>query len=239
MINRRKTNWILVSTLITAFVLSGCAGFTPPSPFPTDPNAQNHYDAGERFLEAQRYEMAALEFEKSLEFENVAYIPHSKLAVAYFGQQKFVDAAWEFEASYQLWGGAMSGPAWAILQAVSLQRAGNQDEAETLLRSWSWTRPTTVCDGVGCYTAGRPLKGNFKLLASYLQDSIDETSLLDQSTADDQPFTNLVIGISNAAKGDTEAARNFLQLAADAYHLLNRSGWSFALARAEMRNLEK
>lgn len=133
----------------------------------------------------------------------------------------------------------MSGPAWAILQAVSLQRAGNQDEAETLLRSWSWTRPTTVCDGVGCYTAGRPLKGNFKLLASYLQDSIDETSLLDQSTADDQPFTNLVIGISNAAKGDTEAARNFLQLAADAYHLLNRSGWSFALARAEMRNLEK
>ena len=237
MINHGKTNWILASTLITAFVLSGCVGFTPPSPFPTDPNAQNHYDAGERFLEAQRYEMAAVEFEKSLEFESVAYITHSKLAVAYFGQQKFVDGARQFEATYQLWGGAMSGPGWAILQAVSLQRAGNQDEAETLLRSWSWTLPTTVCTGIGvCYAASRPLEGNGKLLASYLQGSIDETSLLAQSTADDQPFTNLVIGLSNAAKGDTEAARKFLQLAADAYHLLNRSGWSFALARAEMRN---
>lgn len=241
MISYRKTIWILTSTLITAFVLSSCAGSTPPSPFPTDPNAQNHYDAGERFLEAQRYEMAAVEFEKSLQFEDVAYITHLKLAVAYFGKQKFADAALQFEATYRLWGGPSSGPGWAILEAVSLQRAGNQDEAETLLRSW--TGPGVVVTGVGAYTAGQPLTGFNKLLARYLQGSVDDNSVLDQATSDSRhahylPLAYLVIGISNAANGDTEAARKFLQLAADAYYLLNRSGWSFALARAEMRNLE-
>ena len=236
MINHGKTNWILASTLITAFVISGCAGFTPPPPFPTDPNARNHYDAGDRFLEAQSYEMAAAEYEKSLEFETVAYITHSKLAVAYFGQQKFVDAARQFEASYQLWGGPSSGPAWAIMQAVSLQRAGNQDEAETLLRSW--TAPGVVCPPTGCYTAGDPLRGPVKLLARYLLGAVDENSVLDQATSDYLPFSYLVIGISNATKGDTERAKEFLQLFA-ATTTTPKSGWTFALARAEMRNLEE
>ena len=236
MINHGKTNWILASTLITAFVISGCAGFTPPPPFPTDPNARNHYDAGDRFLEAQSYEMAAAEYEKSLEFETVAYITHSKLAVAYFGQQKFVDAARQFEASYQLWGGPSSGPAWAIMQAVSLQRAGNQDEAETLLRSW--TAPGVVCPPTGCYTAGDPLRGPVKLLARYLLGAVDENSVLDQTPADYLPFSYLVIGISNATKGDTERAKEFLQLFA-ATTTTPKSGWTFALARAEMRNLEE
>jgi len=234
MINHGKIKWILASTLLTAFVISGCAGFTPPPPFPTDPNARNHYDAGDRFLEAQRYELAAAEYEKSLEFENVAYITHSKLAVAYFGQQKFVDAARQFEASYQLWGGPSSGSAWAIMQAVSLQRAGNQDEAETLLRSW--TGSGVVVTGVGSYIAGQPLKGNWKLLANYLQSSVDETSILDQVTSDYMPIAYLVLGISNAANGNTEAARKFLQLATGA--ITPRTGWRFALARAEIRNLE-
>lgn len=236
MINYGKTNWILASTLITAFVLSGCAGFTPPPPFPTDPNAQNHYDAGERFLEAQRYDMAAAEFEKSLEFESVAYITHSKLAVAYFVQQKFADAARQFEATYWLWGGPGSGAAWAIMQAVSLQRAGNQDEAETLLRQW--TASGVVCAPTGCYTAGDPLRGPVKLLARYLLGAVDENSVLNQTPADSLPFSYLVIGISNATKGDTERAKEFLQLFA-ATTTTPKSGWTFALARAEMRNLEE
>ena len=180
--------------------------------------------------------MAAAEFEKSLEFESVAYITHSKLAVAYFGQQKFADAARQFEATYRLWGGPSSGPAWAIMEAVSLQRAGNKDEAERLLRYW--TGPGIVVTGVGAYTTGQPLRGPSKLLARYLLGAVDENSVLDQAPADFLPFAYLVIGISNATKGDTERARKFLQLFAAAT-TAPRSGWSFALARAEMRNLKK
>ncbi len=234
MINHRNTNRTLAATLIGAFALSACAVFTPPPPFPTDPNAKNYYDAGERFLEAQRYELAAAEYEKSLYIESVAYISHSKLSVAYFGQQKFADAARQFEASYQLWGGPSSGPAWALLEAVSLQRAGDQDEAETLLRSW--TGPGVVITAVGAYSAGQPLTGFNALLARYLQGTVDENIVLDQATSDDLPLAYLVIGISNAANSNTEDARKFLQLAADVNP--NRSGWSHALARAEMWNLE-
>ncbi len=218
--------------ILVALVVAGCAA--PPSPFPTDPNARKHYDDGDRFLEAQRYELAAAEYEKSLQFESVAYITPSKLAVAYFGQQKFAEAARQFEASYRLWGGPRNGPAWALMQAVTLQRAGNKDEAEKLLRHW--TGPGVVCTPM-CYTAGEPLQGIENLLARYLLGSVDENNVLGQAKSDYLPLAYLVIGISSAAKGDKVNAKKFLQLAAGAID--NRGGWLFALVRAEMRNLEK
>lgn len=235
--NHGKTNWILASTLITVFVLSGCAGMIPPPPFPTEPNAENHYDAGERFLEAQRYEMAAAEYEKSLEFESGAYNTHTKLAVAYFGQQKFGDAAKQFEATYHLWGGASSGEVWALIQAVSLQRAGDDEQAEELLRQW--TRQgvmLSIADHYGAWNARQPLRGHSKLLARYLVGDVDEDSVLVELPKEWLEVAYMTFGLSNAAKGDTERAGEFLQLAEGV--ISNRSGWSIALVRAEMRNLE-
>lgn len=226
-----------VALILVALIVAGCAGLTPPPAFPTEPNALQHYNFGQRFLEGQHYDMAAAEFEKSLEFESVAYITHSKLAVAYFGQQKFADAARQFEATYRLWGGPSSGPGWAIMEAVSLQRAGKEDEAEKLLQHW--TGPGIVPSGVGTFiTVGEPLPGFWKMLARYLLGSVDENSVLDQAPADFLPSAYLVIGISNATKGDTERARKFLKLFATAT-TTPTSGWTFALARAEMRNLEQ
>ena len=228
MIVHGKTNWIFAFTLITVLVLSGCAAFAPPPPFPTDPNAEQHYDAGERLLEAQRYELAAGEYEQSLEYESGAYVTHAKLAVAYFGQQKFVEAARQFEASYELWGGPSSGSAWAIMQAASLQRAGDRIEAETLLRSW--TGSGVVVTAVGSYTSGQPLKGDWKLFANYLQGSIDEASVLEQVTPDNMPMAYLVLGISNSANGVPETAGKFVEMAEDA--ITNQRGWTIALSGA-------
>ena len=222
-----------VALILVALVVAGCAT-TPPPQFPTEPTARRHYVAGERFLEAQRYEMAAAEFEQSLEFESGAYITHAKLAVAYFGQQRFADAARQFEATGRLWGGPSSEPWWAILQAVSLQRAGNNDEAERLLRHW--TGPGVVGTALGFYTAGQPLPGDWKLLARYLLGDVDEDSVLAELPITLLSSAYVIFGISNAARGDTERAGEFLCLADSV--LRNRSGYSVALVRAEMRNLE-
>jgi tetratricopeptide (TPR) repeat protein len=219
--------------ILVAVVVAGCA--TPPSPFPRDPNARRHYDAGDRLLDAQRFESAAAEYEMSLQIESIAYIAHTKLAVAYIGQRKFAEAARQFEETYRLWGGPRGGPGWAIMQALALQRSGKNDEAEKLLRHW--TGPGIVVTGTGAYTAGEPLQGFSNLLARYLLGSIDESSVLGAATSDQKSYAYLVIGISSAAKGDKPKARKFLQLAADTMD--HRGGWRFALVRAEMLNLQK
>ncbi len=224
------------TVLFLVALFTGCAGLAQPPPFPTHPDARKHYEAGEQLLEAQRYEMAAAEYEKSLQFESVAYITHMKLGVAYFGQHKFAEAARQFEETHRLWGGGpRDAPVYGILQAVTLQRAGNRDVAEKLLRGWSG--PGIGVTPFGAFSAGGTLPRHWKVVAGYLLGSIDEKRVLGRvASSDHRPYVYLVIGIANAGKGDTEKAKKFLQLAADA---TRPGGWGFALARAEMRNLEK
>ena len=225
----------MVFLITITLVVVGCA--TPPPPFPKDQNARKHYDAGDRFLEEQRYEMAAVEYENSLQLESGAYITHSKLAVAYFGQEKFSEAAQQFEESYQLWGGPSSGPAWAIMQAVTLQRSGDKsdaEKAEKLLKQWTGSGILAIATGQ-VISSGEPLSGFTEKLAKYLLGYIDENNILASAKSNEKPLIYLTFAISNAAKGDIQSAKKFLQLAEG---VVPTHGWQFALVRAEKRNLK-
>jgi tetratricopeptide (TPR) repeat protein len=204
-----------------------CERIVPPPPFPHSAEALRYCAAGDDLLGAQLYETAITAYQSCVRIDATAYVPPVKLAVAYFAQGKFSEAAQQFETANRLWGGGPRGaPLFGIMEAAMMQLAGQQEEAEEFLRRW--TGSAVVVAGDRAFFAGPKLDRNWRPFADYLLGDIDESRMFKKGG--DVVVAHLLVGLTSLRAGDAAKASSAFASAMQAVE--NPSGWMYAMAVA-------
>ena len=183
--------------------MTACETIGPLSPaYPTDAEAKKHYALGANYLEEGAYEKAAQELRRSIEIESEPFLPHARLATAYYAQQKYFEASAAFERATELTGGPRNAGPFPIMQALSLMRGGKTEEARKLLEAQKLLKEISGSDivvtGVGSYYVGSGRSpGIWKTAARYLLGSVSEKDYLKRAPQSDLSFPYLIIGIKS------------------------------------------
>lgn len=234
--NRFNNGWaapshVCVFLMLAVSVVGGCETVRQKAPpYPESTTARMHYELGNKFLNTGDYVQAADQFRQSIKIEDGAFLPYARLATAYYGQQKYLDAATAFSRATEVSGGPRNAGPFPILQALSLMRGGQVQEAEALLKRWSG--PDVVVDATGSYYAGAgTLPGIWKTAARYVLGEVSEADYLAEAPQDDLSFPYLIIGIRDVIDEKGPKARESLSKVVS---VAPGGTWRVALARAEL-----
>lgn len=241
---KRRVEHTLIRILLafTVLAMTACETTGPESAmYPNDAEAKKYYAIGANYLEDGDYKKAEQELRRSIEIESGSFIPHARLATAYYAQQKFFDASATFERATELTGGPQNGGAFTIMQALSLMRGGKTEQARKLLEAQilikETSSPNIVVTGVGSYFAGSGRAyGVWKTAAGYLLVSISEQEYLERTPQSELSFPYLFIGINSVVENDRAKAHENLT---KVISLSGRKVWRGVIARAELNLLEE
>jgi tetratricopeptide (TPR) repeat protein len=234
-----KRHTIYAASALLALAIAGCATtaeYVGPT-FPLTPAAEDHYTTGNECLAQGRYELAAEEFQQSVDLEPAALLSHVRLGLALFGDGRFGEAAGSFQHACEMTGGpgTWGSASFCVLQAASLMRGSDieQEQARQLLKAWS--SPGIAMVGSSAISTGSgSLPGGWKKLAGYLLGKVSEDDILGFDHAEAGYFTYLFVGLDNARRGNHEEADACLRTVLANVH---SDGWRYDLAKIELRRM--
>ena len=222
---------ISTAYIISILALSGCAvSGSKIQTFPSSEEASVAYDAALVAMDMGQYQAAIKGFKQSISLEPSPFLPHAWLAVAYYSNQHYRQAAMEFKNATEILGGVEESGPLPLMQALSLMRAGDDNEAKELLEILS--APNISTTGVGSYySGGGTSQGIWKVAAGYLLGNVSEEEYLGKAPQKDLTFPYLIIGINQIVKNDFAEAKAMLtkQIAVS-----GKGRWSHAMGEAEL-----